>query len=179
MENDHLLNQASNFAQNGQLDRARQLIRQAIKNDNRDVEAWWALANVTQNRKEREHALREVLRLEPDHMHALHMRDQIKAGTLDGYANTAKSSYGNESASIDFLPKAVITLIAYFVFYIVGLGLNIYFLYDANNFRKLHGHKPENSGCLWGLLGIFAIVPVVMVFLIFAWVMTVSLVVGF
>ena len=162
MDNYTLLNKASQLAESGNFDRARQLVLRAIKNDRRDVEAWWALANVAQTNQERGRAINEVLRLEPNHMHALHMRDQMEAGTLETGGRAGKSAYVNEPKDIDYMPKVAITLIAYFVIYFIGLALNVYFLYDANEFQKRHGFKAENVGCLWAMLAVFVIAPVVM-----------------
>ena len=179
MDNYQLLQQASQYAENGQFDRARQLVRQAIKNDRMDVEAWWALANVASSQQERGHALQEVLRLEPNHMHALHMRDQMNAGTLDSPAPSGKAGYRSQPNDIDFMPKAAITLVAYFVTYFIGVLLNIYFLYDANQFRQKYGFKPENVGCLWAMLAVFLIAPMVMCFAVFGMTMMMAVFTGY
>lgn len=162
MDNYQLLQQASLYAENGQFDRARQLVQHAIKNDRMDVEAWWALANVAANNQERGRAIDEVLKLEPNHMHALHMRDQMQAGTLDSPMPVGKAGYDAQPKDLDFMPKVAITLVAYFVTYFIGLLLNIYFLYDANQFREKHGFKPENVGCLWAMLAVFVVAPLAM-----------------
>jgi len=178
MDNDQLLQQASQFAENGQFDRARKLVMRAIKNDGMDIEAWWALANVASDKKERSFALDKVLGRDPTHMHALHMRDQMKAGTLDSGAYTDKVGY-DVPKDIDFMPKVAITLVAYFVLYFVGLLLNIYFLYDANQFQNKHGFKPENIGCLWAMLAVFVIAPFVMCFGVFGITTLISISTGY
>ncbi len=160
MQNDSLLQQASQFAEDGDFNRARQFVLNAIKNDNMDIEAWWALAHVAKSDKERNRALREVLQLEPNHSHALLMQDQIRAGSVPSIDKHSGSSGNVKVNDVDYLPKALITLIAYFAFFIVGFALNIYFLYDANKFRQTHGFKADNVGCLWTMLVVGVVIPV-------------------
>ena len=173
MDNFNLLQQASQFAENGEFEKARQLIIKAIKNNRSDVEAWWAMAHVAQSDQERDRAVTEVLRLEPNHMHALHMRDQIQAGTIDSLSPQSKvGAYSSPATTEDFMPKVAVTLIAYFVIYFIGLILNIIFLYEANKFQKANGYKPQNAGCLWGLLSFFVVLPIGMIcFLVFIFMM--------
>lgn len=159
MDNYTLLQQASQFAESGQFDRARQLVIQAIKNNGQDSEAWWALAQVARTDNERRRAIDEVLRLDPHHMHALHMRDQVRAGSLDSVEYPGKVGGHKAATNEDFMPKVAVTLIAYFVMYFIGILLNIYFLHDANKFQRVHGYKPQNMGCLWAMLVVFLIAP--------------------
>lgn len=159
MQNTGILQQASQFAEDGHFDRARELVLRAIKNDKLDVEAWWALAHVARTDKERDRAIREVLQLEPNHSHALLMRDQIRAGSVPSLNQSTRAS-NTKVTDVDFLPKALITLFAYFVFYLVGFALNVYFLYEANRFHQTHGFKPDNVGCLWAMLVLSVIVVV-------------------
>jgi|GEM_PF-2146398 len=159
MDNDTLLQKASDLAENGKYDLARKFVVQAIKNNPLDVEAWWAMAHVARTDQERNRAISKVLELEPNHFHALHMRDQIRAGSLAPLGG-AGGNGTPKSGEVDFMPKAAITLVAYFVMYFVGLGLNLYFLYDANQFQKKYGVKPDNVGCLWALFAVSVIFPV-------------------
>lgn len=166
MDNDSLLQRASSLAENGNYDLARKFVIQAIKNNPVDVDAWWAMAHVAKSDPERDRAVDKVLELEPNHAHALHMRDQIYAGSIPplGKGNQVASPDSGES---DFMPKALITLVAYLVTYFVGLGLNLYFLYDANQFQQKNGFKPDNVGCLWVMLALGIGFPVAMCMLIF------------
>lgn len=166
MNNDSLLQRASSLAENGDFDLARKFVIQAINNNPLDVEAWWAMAHVAKSDGERNKALTKVLDLEPNHAHALHMRDQIRAGSIPplGYSGSVSAPKPGE---VDFMAKAVITLVAYFVMYFVGIGLNLYFLYDANQFQKKHGIKGENVGCLWALFAFGVIFPVATCMFIF------------
>lgn len=159
MDNYNLLSQASQLAESGRFDQARQLVLQAIQNNKSDTEAWWALAHVARTDTERHRAVREVLRLDPNHLHAQHMRDQIQAGSLESLEHPGKLADRKAQADDDYMPKVAITLVAYFVFSIVGFVLNIVFLYEARKFRQQYGFDPKNVGCLWAMLATFIIVP--------------------
>ena len=177
MDNNTLLNQASELAIDGNTTRARQLVLQAIENNNRDVEAWWALANLANSDKERERAMNRVLSLDPDHPEALHMRDKMYAGTLDSlnhpYTTTKRdyrklrqapaSSFYQEAP--DYTGKAVMTLVAYFIIGIIGLAMNIYYLNEARRVERTTGTRPQGIGCLYTMLA-FVVVPVVLVLFI-------------
>jgi len=157
MDNNTLLNKASQLAENGNYDLARKYVIQAIKNDPMDTEAWWAMAHVATTDKERNRAVSKVLELEPNHDDALLMRDKIRAGSIPPLGGTARKSHTSDA---DYMAKALVTMIAYFVTYFIGVALNIYFLYEANQFRQQNGYKPENVGCLWLMLGLAVAFPV-------------------
>ena len=88
------------------------------------------------------------------------MRDQIRAGSVPSLDNHSGSSGSAKVHDVDYMPKALITLFAYFVFFLAGFALNVYFLYDANKFRQTHGFKPDNVGCLWTMLIVSVVIPV-------------------
>ncbi len=165
MDNDSLLQRASSLAENGNFDLARKFVIQAIKNNQQDLEAWWAMAHVARTDKERNRAVSKVLQLDPSHPHALHMRDQIRAGSIPplDYGGSVDAPKPAES---DFLAKSLITLFAYFFMYVVGLGLNLYFLKEARTYQSTHGVKPDNMGCLWAMLAVSVGIPVVLCALI-------------
>ncbi|MCD4687662.1 MAG: hypothetical protein K8S97_17175 [Anaerolineae bacterium] len=74
-----LLRQAAALAKSGQRDEARRLIVQVLRTDNQNVTAWWGLANITSSVNERGMALKQVLRLHPDHEQARTMLEQLTA----------------------------------------------------------------------------------------------------
>ena len=169
MDNYDLLQKASDLAESGQMDRARSLVLKAIQNDKRDVEAWWALAHVANSDSERKYAIDQVLKLEPNHMHALHMRDQIKAGSIGhikkGGRIHDKASTSYVSQDVDYSTKAVVTLILYLVLPFIGIATNLFFLYEARKFRRTNGYAARNVGCLYQLFGFFVLFPLAIAFL--------------
>lgn len=166
MDNYNLLSQASQLAENGQFNQARQLVLQAIQNNKSDTEAWWALAHVAKTDTERHRAVREVLRLDPNHLHAQHMRDQIRAGSLESLEYPGKLADRKPQTDDDWMPRVLMTLVAYFVFAIVGFAMNIYFLYESKKFIRTYGFEPKNVGCLWAMLFGFIIVPLFICFFV-------------
>ncbi len=163
MNNDNitLLNRAARLAEEGRKSEALELIRQAINNDRNDDEAWWALAQLAESDGERRRALDRVLKLRPDHVHALMMHDQLEAGTLPDYPQEMTPRKSKPKHDIfgkpldrgkDYLVPAIITLVAYWAGGIIGFVLNIYFLHDARRWQQENGYKPANVGCLWWTL---------------------------
>jgi hypothetical protein len=55
---------------------------------------------------------------------------------------------------------AIFTLIAYWLFWFIGLALNLYFLRDAQKLYNATGQKQPNVGCLHAMLW-FNILPFV------------------
>ncbi len=151
----NLLNQAAELAEGGQTAPARRLVQQAIQLDPDDAEAWWALAQVAASEGERDRALHEVLKRNPDHVHALHMQDQIRAGTLpapDAPSRDKIKPYIPEGAEKRYYTPAAFTLMGYLIAGPVAMIANIYFLMDAYRTRRETGTVPAGTGCLWAML---------------------------
>lgn len=172
-----ILQQASELADDGKTRQARSLVKEAIRNDRMDVEAWWALTHLAASDSERNHALKQVLALDPQNPHALHMRDQIKAGSLPSLNIVTfrkpnyriNPKYQMDESYIgrkDYTMSAIGTLVLYMVFWIAGLGLNVYFLHEARKLEQSTGIKQQNVGCLQALLGFYVILPLAAVVLI-------------
>ena len=172
--NADLLQQAATLASDGKPREARSLVKQAIRNDRHDAVAWWALTQLASSDAERRHALDEVLALEPENPHALHMRDQLAAGTLSHIDQTGSSRpnvkpYATFNAKIgyvepkDYLVPALVTLVLYWLFWIAGLGFNIYYLRDARKLEAATGEKQKNVGCLKALMGFYVALPLIAV----------------
>jgi hypothetical protein len=169
--NIELLQQAAILADEGQLRAARSLVKQALRNNNHDAEAWWALTQLAANDNERNHALKEVLLREPHNPHALHLCDQIRAGSVPSlnihtypkpeYRKNPKhrmdDSYMRRK---NYMLAASATLICYYIFWIVGIALNLYFLYEAHRMEQVTGVKQQNVGCLQALLGVWVGLPI-------------------
>jgi hypothetical protein len=179
-DNTYLLAQAQQRGQDGDLRGARQLIRQALEQDRTDYRAWWALAEAATSNKERRMAVEQVLKLRPDHPHAQHMLDQIRAGSIESAAvamdefesaiagasfnpTRAKNDFAYKQelvAQRDFLLPAVVTLLGYFFLPFAGIILNLFFLYEANKLFKTTGIRQTNVGCLQALIVVFIGLPV-------------------
>jgi hypothetical protein len=175
--NQELLQQASELSDVGKRREARSIIKQAIRNDSRDVEAWWALTYLATSDAERNHALKQVLNLDPNNPHALQMRDQIRAGSIQpidsGFSSSSnrkpyqeKPDYGFMQSK-DFLPSAIITLVAYMVIWFVGLGFNIYYLRETKKLEEATGREQPNKGCLQALMWVYVYLPLIAVGFIF------------
>lgn len=154
----NLLNQAAELADEGQTAAARRLVQQAIRLDPDDAEAWWALAQVAVSEGERNIALHEVLKRNPDHVHALHMQDQIRAGTLPspGTPSLDKIKQHVPQAADDsekrYYTPAMLTLMGYLLVGPLAMTANVYFLVDAYRTRRETGAAPAGLGCLWAML---------------------------
>lgn len=181
--NTHRLFHAEDLAEQGDLQGARRLVDEAIANNRNDPEAWWALAQLAHNDTERRRALDYVLALNPNHMHAQHMRDQLKAGSAPNIARElqqefneslwgggkAKGKGKNYTIGRNYLWYAIGTLIAYWVFWLAGLVANLFFLWEARQTYKATGERAQNAGCLWAM--IWAQVGIVMLFgLLVVWI---------
>lgn len=76
-------------------------------------------------------------------------------------------------ASKSYVGSAVLTLILYYVgFYIIGLVCNLVFLSQANQSQRIIGRDPSGKGCLVFLLWIHLIIPVIIILLLLAGVLT-------
>jgi hypothetical protein len=170
--NAELMEQAATLADEGRNREARSLVKQALRNDNRDFEAWWALTQLASSDNERNHALKEVLLRDPHNPHALHLRDQIRAGSvasLDIRTYPQPEYRKNPKYRMDdsymrrknYLLMATITLVCYYLFWVVGIALNIYFLYEAHRMEQTTGVRQQNVGCLQTLLAAFVGIPIV------------------
>ena len=68
------------------------------------------------------------------------------------------------AATRSYVGPAIWTLVLYYLlFYIGGLIANIAYLSSANNTERITGIAPEGKGCLWALLIVHFIVPVVLI----------------
>ena len=68
------------------------------------------------------------------------------------------------AASRSYVGPAIFTLVLYWLlFYIGGLIANIAYLNSAKNTERITGIAPEGKGCLWALLIVHFIVPVVLI----------------
>lgn len=164
--NSQLLFYAEDLAEQGDLVGAREFIDQALANNRNDPEAWWALAQLAHNDTERRRALDYVLALNPNHMHAQHMRDQLKAGSAPNIARElfqefdenlwgggkAKDKNAQYNIGRNYLWPAVGTLVAYWIFWLLGAAINVYFLWEARQTYKVTGEPEKNVGCLWAMI---------------------------
>ena len=170
-EEEDLVETAAEYAEEGDYETAYDLIRQAIKQDRHNVEAWWALAQLAHSDEERNHAVRRVLTLDPGNTEAVLMRDQIQAGTLHSLDTQQRkrklASPAHDEAARprgrDYLVPAAFTFLAYNAFYIVGLILNIHFLRQASQLEKMRGEPQPNKGCLQALLAVYVLLPLALV----------------
>lgn len=168
--NAELLEKAAIFADEGNYDAAHSLVKQAIKNDDRDPDAWYALTQLTRSDRERRKAIYQLWAIDPHHPEANFMLDKLKAGTLPPL--DSKPILGTHKTKIaakksdypkDYLKPAIYTMVAYWFFWIVGLGLNFYFLNQARRLERETGIEQENVGCLKALAGVYIALPIVSV----------------
>jgi hypothetical protein len=168
--NVELLQEAATLAEAGQLRAARTLVKQALHHNSSDIAAWWALTQLAANDAERNQALKELLLRDPQDPHALHLRDQIRAGSMPSLdiLTYQKSTYRknpkyrmDESylGRKDYLLPAIGTFIGYLLFWFAGLGLNLYFLQEARKLEQNTGIKQQHVGCLHALLGVYLVLP--------------------
>jgi hypothetical protein len=170
--NVELLERAASLAELGNYDAARSLVKQALGNNNRDPDVWYALAQLAASDTERRKAIYQLWAIDPNHPEANYLLDKLKAGTLpplDSQPNLGtrktktaeKNQFTAYYAPKDYMMPAIFTLVAYWVFWIVGLGLNLYFLNEAQRLERETGMKQENAGCLKALAGVYVGLPLV------------------
>ena len=63
------------------------------------------------------------------------------------------------AAMRSYVTPAVITLALYFVLWVPGLVANIVYLVASREDRRQSGVTPQGQGCLWALLLVFGLVP--------------------
>jgi tetratricopeptide (TPR) repeat protein len=169
--NAELLERAASLAELGNYDAAREVVKEALKNNDRDPDTWYALTQVAESDAERRKAIYQLWAIDPHHPEANFMLDKLKAGTLPPLANkprlrtgktkTAEKNYANSSYAKDYMMPAIYTMVAYWVFWLVGLGMNLYFLNEANRLERETGTKQDNVGCLKALAGVYIALPLV------------------
>ena len=59
------------------------------------------------------------------------------------------------AAQKNYTTNAVWGLLLYFLFWLPGLLVNCYYLYDAYQTKKVTGHNPQGMSCLWTTLILF------------------------
>lgn len=173
--NTELLERAASLAELGNFDAARSLVKRAIDNNDRDPDAWYALTQLTTSDAERRKAIYQLWAIDPNHPEANFMLDKLKAGTLPPLSSkptlgTRKTKMAGKNDANSYHPKdymmpAIFTMVAYWFFWIVGLGLNLYYLNQANRLERETGIKQENVGCLKSLALVFIGLPIVALFL--------------
>lgn len=162
-ENVNLLNQSLAHLRRDDRPRARELALQAIRNNPRDDEAWWMLAKTADNEGECRQALDRALRLDPDHLHALDLLKKLDAGSWKRPYQSGRAVLAPVSVSLagvgpdgmqrqSYLPQALIVLVMYLAFWVLGFAANIYWLIDAYRYQRRTGLQAANVGCLLWLL---------------------------
>ncbi len=67
------------------------------------------------------------------------------------------------AAQKNYTTNAVWGLLLYFFFWVPGLLVNCYYLYDAYQTRRVIGRNPQGMGCLWTTLLLFNGIPLLIV----------------
>lgn len=71
-------------------------------------------------------------------------------------------------AAKSYLGSAVLTLLLYYVgFFIIGLICNLVFISKSNESKRITGSNPSGRGCLFVLLWVHLILPILAVILLF------------
>ncbi|MGJ3237519.1 MAG: hypothetical protein ACFE0Q_02320 [Anaerolineae bacterium] len=166
MEDERLV-RASQLVDQGDIVSARQIVREIVEADKMHFDAWHALVQLAQTDQERRNAIYKMWGLRPDDSDANLLLDQLKAGTLapldgDNYTGLSSRKYklNAPSETKDYTGSAIVTLIAYLFFWIVGFIFNLYYLFEASQYQQQHGQPAQGVGCLWAMLTIGFVVPV-------------------
>jgi len=165
--NDMLLERAASLADMGQLGEARSLVKEALKNDNRDAEAWYALTQLAGSDAERRKAIYQLWAIDPNHPEANYLLDKLKAGTLPPLDSSpalgsrkVKAEKHYEAYPKDYMMSAIATMLAYWIFWVIGLGMNLYYLNEARRLEQETGIQQEHVGCLKALAGFYIALPI-------------------
>lgn len=177
VSNAELLEHASALVDMGKISEAHGLVKQALENDNRDAEAWYALVQVAENDAERRKAIYQLWSIDPNHPEANYLLDKLKAGTLPPIGT--QTSLGSRKVKFsddyrgkayytkDYMMPAIVTMLAYWFIWFVGLGFNLYFLNEARRLEQETGIRQENVGCLKALAGFYIGLPLVVLVFVF------------
>ena len=100
---DEQLQKAYQFIKDGQKVRAEVILRPLVEADADNADAWWLLANAVYEPDEIRAALRQVLRLRPDHAKAQLMlqRTNSKHPPADAEASLEDLIYADETDDMD------------------------------------------------------------------------------
>ena len=94
------LNQGIEAAEAGDKKRARQLLKEVVKTDETQVEAWLWLSQIVDSLEEREVCLENILTLEPDNPFAREELAQVKAEQEEFFAPVYLSEEEDTSAQV-------------------------------------------------------------------------------
>jgi len=90
----------------------------------------------------------------------------------DSNVNVKMEGMGNEFAKAihgakSYIGKAFLTFFLYYVgFYFIGLIVNLLFLSQANESKRIVGRSPSGRGCLIFLLLSHLLIPIIVVILL-------------
>ena len=70
------------------------------------------------------------------------------------------------AAQKNYTTNAVWGLLLYFFFWVPGLLVNCYYLYDAYQTKQVIGRNPQGIGCLWTTLILFNGIPLLIVLIV-------------
>src|SRR5687767_10489025 len=99
--NQQVLHDAYELIKSGQKQEAMRLLVQVLQSDRNNANAWWLLANATDEPGKKQQALEQVLRLQPDHGAARRALD-----TLTGADAAPPPSLSTEPTLTTRIPKA-------------------------------------------------------------------------
>lgn len=160
-DNFELLEQAELRYEAGDQQAALALVKRAIVNDGDEVNAWWALANITDDYSEKVHALERVLELDPYNEPAREMLEplqftsfgknlnQMLTGTADP---SGKRGDKVEYVRPDYTLFVVITALFYLFAPVIAPFVNIFFIVQGWRVT-VPGARPVRFGCFYWMLG--------------------------
>jgi hypothetical protein len=102
-EHEQWIAQAVELARRKRFDDARELALQVVREDGRNPKALWIVASTTASLTERRNALKALLRVQPDNLHARQMLDSIEQSSAT--TSNARSSTAIRSIKADSTPQ--------------------------------------------------------------------------
>ena len=114
-EHEQWISQAVELARKKRFDDARELALRVVREDGRNPKALWIVASTTASLNERRNALKMLLRIQPDNLHARQMLDSMDQQQIrpsSSKSTTAIHSIKPDTASQHTLLYAAVVVAA-------------------------------------------------------------------
>jgi hypothetical protein len=147
-----------NAIDSNDIERARTLLRDALPSA--DAETYYLASLVALNEGQKADFLKKALELDPFHVKANTEKAKLKP------QHAAPASSGNMEQVLarqrSFIGPAIVTFVLTWLFWLPGLIANLLFLSEARKVQARAGEKLSGVGCLWALLIVNGIIPLIL-----------------
>lgn len=147
-----------NAIDSNDIESARTLLRDALQAP--DAETYYLASLVALNDDQKTDFLKKALERDPFHVKATAEKAKLKPQPA------APASSGNMEQVLarqrSFIGAAIVTFVLTWFFWLPGLIANLLFLREARKVQGRAGEKLSGVGCLWALLIVNGIIPLIL-----------------